>query len=436
MAVPSDTASRLPAARWWAPYERAAPSETPLEGTGFSGPVVLVGPVWVGSADSNIDDSQDTSLLSAVIAMDVSYPKKEMVPSDNIETLDIQGKKRNVSETSKDGDAHIECKESISFIDEINTEDLLKMDGVLDGFTELIDDLSFLEMPEDGSGELSCALLEEINSMQHPQSLQSATEGCSMEGDHTDRQGKRDESVTHKREDYGLRIQKADKFIQNMYLQETPEETIVNEESTGFSPSLLNSFGCIPSDISHLFSVEEQSVTQKSFPVSNEKLTLNKGKNVSWNDASRSQTSLPCLEEVKPSSEVSKTTTCMTAAMHGITDEEQLRTETKEQQVLESVIKDCVLLMSQNNTDFEMDQQHKDLSKSPTRKGAQDTHLNENTRREEEEIKRGLFERTCKVSDSEELFQSTKSSTELMSSRSKNSTGWEAELNGHSVTTL
>ncbi|XP_069606388.1 ankyrin repeat domain-containing protein 31 [Ranitomeya imitator] len=370
--------------------------------------------------DNNVDESQDNNLQSAIIPMDVCYPKNELVSSDNIETLDIPEKKNNVNDTSEDGGAHIVCEESRIFIDEINIDDLLKMSGEMVSFTELIGDLSFLEMPEDGSDELNSTLLAEINSMQHPQSLQSAGEGCSMEGDHPDyRQGNSDcsnkqqlpgtdESVKHNREDYGLSIQKTDK--------ETPEESVVNEESTGISPSLLNIFGCIPNGISHLFNVEKQSVTQKSLPVSNpnsEKSTLNKDTTVSWNGSSLSQTSLPCLEEVKPISEVSKTATCSTAG------EEQLQAESTEQ-VMESIIKDCMLLMSQNNTDFEMDQHHKGLSKSPKRKEAQDTHMN--TIGEEEETKKGLLERTCRVSDSEGLFQSAKSSTELMGSRSKNAT--------------
>ncbi|XP_077143542.1 ankyrin repeat domain-containing protein 31 [Ranitomeya variabilis] len=371
--------------------------------------------------DNNVDESQDTSLQSAIIQMDVCHPKKELVSSDK--TLDIPEKKHNVNDTSEDGVAHIVCEESRIFIDEINIDDLLKMSGEMVSFTELIGDLSFLEMPEDGSDELNCTLLAEINSMQHPQSLQSAGEGCSMEGDHPDRQGNSDcsnkqqlpgtdESVKHNREDYGLAIQKTDK--------ETPEESVVNVESTGISPSLLNIFGCIPNGISHVFNVEKQSVTQKSLPVStpnSEKSTLNKGTNVSWNGSSHSQTSLPCLEEVKSISEVSKTATCSTAG------QEQLQAESTEQ-AMESINKDCMLLMSQNNTDFEMDQQHKVLSKSPKRKKAQDTHFNENTIREEEETKRGLLERyrTCGVPDSEGLFQSAKSSTELMGSRSKNAT--------------
>ncbi|XP_073440115.1 uncharacterized protein [Dendrobates tinctorius] len=174
--------------------------------------------------DNNVDESQDTSLQSAIVLMDVSYPIKEIVSSNNIDTLNIQEKKHNVNDTSEDGGAHIVREKSRSFIDEINIEDLLKMSGEMVSFTELINDLSFLEMPEDDNGELNSTLLAEINSMLPSQSLQSAGEGCSMEGEHPDREGNTDcsnkqqlpgpdESVKHKREDYGLSIQKTDKFI-------------------------------------------------------------------------------------------------------------------------------------------------------------------------------------------------------------------------------
>ncbi|XP_075198386.1 ankyrin repeat domain-containing protein 31 isoform X2 [Anomaloglossus baeobatrachus] len=371
--------------------------------------------------NNNSDGFQDSSLLSAITAIDVSYPDIEMVPLDNIETVCIPEKDQNVSDTSKDEGANIACEEPGSFIDDMSIDKLLKITGEMDSFTqltEIIDDLSFLEMSEDGSGELTETLLAAINCMQDPQSLQSGKEGCSVEEDYPDTQGNTDfsndniqipgpdESVKHKREF----IQKIDKEIL--------EETIANEESTSISPSMLNSLGCIPSDISQLFNVEEQLYTQNSLPVFDENSTCIKGQNVSWNEASCSQTCPSLLEKVKPTMEVSKIATCNKAATQGSTNEEQNVIEATGPQVLELTVKDCVLLMSQNNTNFEMDQQHKELSKSPKNKEAQD-HLSVNTRWDTS--RRDFFERTCRVSDSEKLLESTES-TELLHSGSKNST--------------
>ncbi|XP_069818886.1 ankyrin repeat domain-containing protein 31 isoform X2 [Dendropsophus ebraccatus] len=268
--------------------------------------------------NTRVEESQETQcLVPGIMAMDASCSEKEIV--DYIKE-GVQNKDYNVSKMSKDGGAKTVSEEdqSTSFFDEMTIGEFLLLSNESDSFpqlTDIIDDLPFLEMPEDGSGELNTALLAAVNSMQSSP-VQSASHrhtiereirqvDCESSNDHMMFPDLvfTDESVEYKKQEKGLYKQKINKEIL--------EETLV--ESNVSPSSLFNGIGCTPRVSSHLSNAGEKSVTQKSPQdfEDKEKLIVTKGdcENVSWNDVSCSQTSLSILEQVKPASKVSKTAT-------------------------------------------------------------------------------------------------------------------------------
>ncbi|XP_056396092.1 ankyrin repeat domain-containing protein 31 isoform X3 [Hyla sarda] len=297
---------------------------------------------------SVIESQEAQSLLPAII--DVSYPEKQTVLVDKV---CMHNEDLNVSKTNKDG----------SFPDDMVIGELLQVSSESDSFADMIDDLSFLEMSEDGSGELNAMVLAAINSMQNPQA-QAARDGPNTEryhgqvnfdfnSDHTQIPDSlcTDESGEYKKLENGLYMQKTDKMqtcrtakskeaqsllpamlaidisypeketvlvenvevcVQNEDLNNILEENFVAEERNIDPPFLFKNVSCIPSICSHLANGEEKSVIQKSPQDFKKELFLTKRdcKNVSWNDASCSQASMSPLEQIKPASEVSKTAVC------------------------------------------------------------------------------------------------------------------------------
>ncbi|XP_075694472.1 ankyrin repeat domain-containing protein 31 isoform X2 [Rhinoderma darwinii] len=427
------------------PHKDSYPNQPPMDYTDLCEDAQKLFDSFENEENNSEDESHKTSLLSAIIAIDRSSPEIEML--DHMETVDVQNKDYNVNTTNKDGGANILSEEAQSrnFTDELSIAELLQVSGESDSLTplsDIIDELSFLEIPEDSNGEMS-QVLAAINSMDNPQ-MQCARDGHAFKGgqpykqahsefsnDHTQTPGSvfADDCGKQKREENGNRL-----YIEKTY-KETAEETIVAKKSNISTPSLLNVFngvGCIPSDDGHLFNAGENIVTQKSLQPYNEKSTLTKDdcKNVSRNDATCSQTSPPLLRQAKLAGKVSEIATCNGAVKRSrkissktiyemSENEQQLPAVTYEQQVLESIRIDCLPPMSQMN--FGKTQQHMELSKSSKSKEAQDDHLSKNTRISKAKTK-SLFERTCKDCDRINLFQSAKSSTDLMGRKNKSTT--------------
>ncbi|XP_071994517.1 ankyrin repeat domain-containing protein 31 isoform X2 [Engystomops pustulosus] len=248
------------------------------------------------------NESQNTSLLPAL----VTCPENKMVSLDNNETVNVQNTDHNVSNTRNNGEINlfIEEPQSRRQVDFMSIDNMLKFFYASDSLTQLLEigDLSFLETPEDGSGQLNTTAL-----LNPP--VQSSRDGLIIEEDHCDRQAMGEFSDNHTQipgvlctDEIGKRKKEENTEKTD---EETREETLVTEERT-IVTTLLSS-GSFPSDGSNLLNVEKQSVTQNSLQESNKKSTITKddSENISCTDIS--QTSLPLHEHVKQPPEVSKT---------------------------------------------------------------------------------------------------------------------------------